>query len=300
MQSYRSVVGAQIKTDCREGNVNTWTIYVAGRAKRNFDIGMSYGIWGLKKVAAVSRFPMLESGDIVIFVHGIRWMKTYGDIPGGYPKFLKDYAQFKGLVSEIVVGETTSDFYRDSSEIWPDATYENRFRFDIAERYEQVPFSDEEYDKAIVEAAYESIRQAGDVCLAIREGRPVANELMILKVQEEDEDEPVREGRYYRHHRQRERDKGIAKRKKEQVLKSRGRLLCEVCAFDFDKVYGSELGYGYAECHHINPLADVRGEVETRLSDLAILCANCHRMIHRYRPWPTMSRLKEIYDARNA
>ncbi|MBN4084034.1 HNH endonuclease [bacterium AH-315-A03] len=29
------------------------------------------------------------------------------------------------------------------------------------------------------------------------------------------------------------------------------------------------------------------GQTTTRLSDLALVCSNCHRMIHRRSPWPT-------------
>ena len=60
-----------------------------------------------------------------------------------------------------------------------------------------------------------------------------------------------------------------------------GRLFCEVrgCAFDFEKSYGV-LGSGYAQIHHLKPLSESNGQT-TRLSDLAVVCANCHAMIHR-------------------
>ena len=62
-----------------------------------------------------------------------------------------------------------------------------------------------------------------------------------------------------------------------------GRLICEVpgCGFDFFERYG-QLGHGYAEVHHIRALSALSetGQV-TALSDLAIVCANCHAMIHR-------------------
>jgi 5-methylcytosine-specific restriction protein A len=55
--------------------------------------------------------------------------------------------------------------------------------------------------------------------------------------------------------------------------------------------YG-DLGAGFAECHHKLPLA--AGERRTLLSDLAIVCANCHRMLHRRSPWLTVEELQEI------
>ena len=58
-------------------------------------------------------------------------------------------------------------------------------------------------------------------------------------------------------------------------------LKCEVsgCGFNFEKAYGA-LGMGFAEVHHLRPLAR-SGPCITTLDDLAIVCANCHRMIHR-------------------
>ena len=58
---------------------------------------------------------------------------------------------------------------------------------------------------------------------------------------------------------------------------------CTVCGFDFGQVYG-DWGDGYIEVHHLTPLADVDGEHEVNSeTDLAPVCANCHRMIHRRR-----------------
>lgn len=78
-------------------------------------------------------------------------------------------------------------------------------------------------------------------------------------------------------HFRRERDPAIRKAKLAVVLEATGALACEVCGFDFADRYG-ETGRGFAECHHIRPLA--AGVRETRLEDLAVVCANCHRMVH--------------------
>ncbi len=57
-------------------------------------------------------------------------------------------------------------------------------------------------------------------------------------------------------------------------------LECEACGFDFEKVYGP-LGSAYIEAHHTIPVADLQEGAKTKLTDLAALCANCHRMVHR-------------------
>lgn len=58
---------------------------------------------------------------------------------------------------------------------------------------------------------------------------------------------------------------------------------CMGCTFDFDVAYGVAHSRGYIEVHHCIPLAD-KGERETDPKiDLVVLCANCHRMVHRSR-----------------
>ena len=62
--------------------------------------------------------------------------------------------------------------------------------------------------------------------------------------------------------------------------KKRSDYKCECCSFDFGKVYG-ELGRNFIECHHIKPLAASKSGAEIGLKDLAVLCSNCHRIIHK-------------------
>ncbi len=106
------------------------------------------------------------------------------------------------------------------------------------------------------------------------------------------EDEEFPEGRVLtRVHRQRERNASLVAKKKARVLQSTGKLACEVCAFDFAQFYG-DLGNGFAECHHNRPLSELRSVEGTKLADLSIVCANCHRVLHRVRPWLTIEQLK--------
>ncbi|MCX5086912.1 HNH endonuclease [Streptomyces sp. NBC_00401] len=116
---------------------------------------------------------------------------------------------------------------------------------------------------------------------------------------EDDDEYGAPEGRLLmRRHRARERNKGLRKRKIESVLRRGHSLACEACGFDFEAVYGDR-GAGYIECHHVIPL-HMAGEGRTRLSDLALICANCHRMIHRRAPWPTPEELKAAIDRRQS
>ena len=103
--------------------------------------------------------------------------------------------------------------------------------------------------------------------------------------EEEGEDE-VEEGRIlFRIHRTRERNPRLRKRKIAAVLKGSGELACQVCGFNFAATYGDELGGGFIEVHHVTPLCELREGGTTRMNDLAVVCSNCHRMLHRAKPW---------------
>ena len=56
-------------------------------------------------------------------------------------------------------------------------------------------------------------------------------------------------------------------------------------------------GKGFAECHHKVPLSELTTVTKTRLSDLAIVCANCHRMLHRSGPVLSVTELKDVLKA---
>lgn len=97
----------------------------------------------------------------------------------------------------------------------------------------------------------------------------------------------------FRLHRMRERNKEVIERAKARAKDRDGKLSCCVCRFDFVAVYGP-LGEGFIEGHHTTPLADLDGETETKVSDIALVCSNCHRMLHRRRPWLGIDQLQGI------
>jgi hypothetical protein len=65
-------------------------------------------------------------------------------------------------------------------------------------------------------------------------------------------------------------------------------FVCQICKFDFGRAYGP-LGEGYIEAHHLSPLSERNPstwteKLRTSVDQVRVLCANCHRMIHRRRP----------------
>jgi len=115
-----------------------------------------------------------------------------------------------------------------------------------------------------------------------------------ISTQDDDEIVEAEEGRILtRIHRIRERNRELVARGKASALKIHGRLQCEACSFDFEDTYGTH-GSGFIEERHTKPLYTLFPGDKTRLEDLAMLCSNCHRMIHARRPWLTIDDLKQI------
>ena len=81
-------------------------------------------------------------------------------------------------------------------------------------------------------------------------------------------------------HLKRERDAGMVKAKLKAVEATTGCLACECCGFEAKYVFPN-LSAPIVEVHHRAPLGTSAGVSKVTLKDLAILCPNCHRGIHR-------------------
>jgi len=79
-------------------------------------------------------------------------------------------------------------------------------------------------------------------------------------------------------HWQLERDPGMLKAKRDEVS---GRIECAVCSA------------GLVECHDTRPISalDSTGDFEKSVSDLALVCAKCHGMLHQP-DWPSVEALR--------
>ena len=100
----------------------------------------------------------------------------------------------------------------------------------------------------------------------------------------------------YHLHRSRERLFGNTRKAKAARLKQTGALSCDICNFDFFTKYGA-LGLGFIEAHHKIPVSELDGNTKTKISDLALVCSNCHRMLHRQKSTISISELKEIIES---
>lgn len=137
------------------------------------------------------------------------------------------------------------------------------------------------------------------VAVAIRANATVRQDQVRPFLDDADDDAEAEEGRLLTAlHRRRERNPKLARQKKEQALKRHGTLVCQACGFDFAARYGDR-GHGFIECHHRRPLSEIRDSQRTRLEDLALVCSNCHRMIHRVAPWLSVEQVKDLLRPRS-
>lgn len=108
------------------------------------------------------------------------------------------------------------------------------------------------------------------------------------------EDDEFSEGKILlKQHIQRERNVKLIEEAKKKFIARNGRLYCEVCGFDFTERYG-ELGRNFIEAHHVKPVSQMKDGEKTKVEDVVMVCSNCHSMIHRKKPWLTISELKSI------
>ena len=94
----------------------------------------------------------------------------------------------------------------------------------------------------------------------------------------------------------RERNVQVIKKAKENFKSKNNRLYCEICGFDFENQYG-KIGRDYIEGHHILPISQIVTEYNIiRPEEIALVCSNCHRILHRKKPWLTVEELKKLIN----
>jgi 5-methylcytosine-specific restriction enzyme A len=110
---------------------------------------------------------------------------------------------------------------------------------------------------------------------------------------EAEEAQSYADGRYaYRVHRVRERNRRLTECKR-LLARSHNAYVCEVCGLAPLHVYGG-LGRSVLECHHRLPLSQYRPGQRTKIEDLALVCASCHRALHAS---PSPGAVDELRDS---
>ena len=219
------------------------------------------------------------------------YLKHAPSIPDKKSEEIAELSGFLGVLNSKV-DSLTSETFRNTNGVYMKLM--NFRRFDPS--YSGVGLQRGNKDEGVVWNLYASKPlELEKITAAIRSfvTSPFPNAFLI----DISEDEGAEEGRLLtRIHRFRERDPSLVKRKKERVLAELGSLSCEICNFNFGDTYKRH-GEGFIECHHTKPLSELAVGGTTNLAELALVCSNCHRMIHRKRPWLSMENLKELFKS---
>jgi hypothetical protein len=127
---------------------------------------------------------------------------------------------------------------------------------------------------------------------------PSPTSKIVERITEEADELVFPEGKeIYRLHRTKERNPSVVEIAKRNRLESDPLLRCEICDFSFVENYG-DLGRGFIEAHHTTPVSQLSEEIVTKVSDIALVCSNCHRMLHRHRPWRKIDELRTLLTSK--
>lgn len=100
-----------------------------------------------------------------------------------------------------------------------------------------------------------------------------------------------------RKHIARERNSELIENAKRIFNEKHGKLYCQICNFDFEAKYG-ELGKDYIEAHHTIPVSEMEEGHKTTIDEIVLVCSNCHKMLHRKRPWLNADEIKKILKSK--
>lgn len=154
------------------------------------------------------------------------------------------------------------------------------------------------HKKVLPSFSYQSARNAAEEIINTQQktfggtnSTPVS---IIANLPMNEEDVVGKEGAVLRAiHHVKERDRGLLKKARRYFIQKNGALYCEACDFKPERFYGPR-AEGRIEIHHLLPVSEMMADAETRFSDLAFVCANCHGTIHAKRPWLEMPELKKL------
>ena len=214
----------------------------------------------------------IDDGNGLFYLVICNWRRTQNYYLVVFGKFPGD-GKFR-ILSELQKTDTNEIFWRYSPRKGDGKNEERRTRFETMygslQTRTSLPSGDISLDEFLRDL------------LNLADFRKTADDLSTAFSQIENEVFP--EGRRIeRLHRSRERSSRLVALAKEKHSRANGgKLPCEVCGFDFREKFGDR-GTHFIEAHHKVPLKRLSKMKtrETRVEDLAMVCANCHRMLHR-------------------
>lgn len=128
-------------------------------------------------------------------------------------------------------------------------------------------------DLQMIARAYRALTYRGGIDAEVESQTDLTDEFLIPL------HASITETRKYAYHRKIERNRTAAR-----YAKNFHGSRCQACDLDFEERYG-EIGKDFIEAHHLRPIATLEEGILVKYdvdADFAVLCSNCHRMIHRF------------------
>jgi Predicted restriction endonuclease len=97
----------------------------------------------------------------------------------------------------------------------------------------------------------------------------------------------------YRIHRKFESDELILKPLFLKI-QSRNKCECSICGFRFSELYDAIEAKKYIEFHHLVKVTLAYPNMPLYPADFTPVCSNCHKILHRIRPWITKKNIRSI------
>ena len=233
------------------------------------------------------RNPPWSRDELVIALHF--YLRHAPSIPS---KKSTEIAELSGVLNRLKakLGGEVSTTYRNANSVYMKLMNLRRFDPSYEGKGLQRGNRDERavWDRFFLSRS-ELERVTGAIRALVASDYPIPSSAVLIAGEEEAEEGEL----LIRAHRDRERNTRLVRLKKDRALGEAGELQCEACSFDFSTAYGNH-GRSFIECHHVTPLSELKPGQKTKLADLRLVCSNCHRMIHRKRPWLFVEQLRKI------
>lgn len=190
------------------------------------------------------------------------------------------------------VPEYKVDFYQEKIDLKPDSENSRTFYYQEAHAFGVLYNIDLPEDATLVSDLRKILKIYR--LLTIRGGLSSSDEIDGTNFDYvEPEMNGIEDPRRHVLHRRIERNRTLVLRVKRALG-----CVCQVCGLKFADMYG-EIGKGFIEAHHLVPVSELLENAPIRLdakTDFAVLCANCHRMIHRSKDIKSVESLKTIIE----
>ena len=143
-------------------------------------------------------------------------------------------------------------------------------------------------DEQLVQDLEEALRLYRELS---RAGGSASEDEMLRDAEEAGAGATLKEAKRYRLHRSIERQAGNSKKVKD----AQG-TTCKGCDRNLRDVYGKTAD-GLIHAHHLKPLSKLEADEEVELDpikDFAVLCPNCHAVIHRFKDVSDIEHLRSL------